>query len=50
MFDLMNRIKDLVAVDRIMEHLENSLGTAEKTLAEYVLCLAKESQSVMDFE
>ena len=47
---IFNRFKDLLVINKIMDEIEASLDIRDKTLSEFVLKLAKESKSVMQFE
>ena len=47
---IFNRFKDLLVINKIMDEIEVSLEIRDKTLSEFVLSLAKESKSVMQFE
>ena len=40
----------MVAVDRIMEQVRGQMGINDKVLAEYLLAMAKQSKTAMEFE
>ena len=48
--EIFKRFKDLQVIDRLMSEMDQSLQIRDKTLAEFILDLAKASTSVMNFE
>ena len=48
--DLFKRFKELSVIQKILSELERSLDIRDKVLAEFVLSLAKQSNTVMIFE
>ena len=47
---LFNRFKDLSVISKLMNEMERALEIRDKVLAEFVLDLAKKSNTVMEFE
>ena len=46
----LKEIKEMVAVDRILEQIRGTMGLNDKVLAEFLLALAKQSPSAKVFE
>ena len=47
---LFTKFKELSVLHRVLEEMDRAIDLRDKTLAEFVLDLAKKSQTVMQFE